>query len=87
MEVNGEDEEVDFDPDSPDAPPPAQEPIVPDSSQHGDLPAQDALPTSSQEPPPAPAQAMSAASSDEQARRSRSHPRLRGDPRPQGRLP
>eukprot|EP00959_Pyramimonas_sp_CCMP1952_P069151 1443360-Pyramimonas_sp.AAC.1 len=31
MEVNGEDEEVDFDPDNPDASPPAQEPIVPDS--------------------------------------------------------
>eukprot|EP00959_Pyramimonas_sp_CCMP1952_P456114 9472635-Pyramimonas_sp.AAC.1 len=87
MGVNGEDEGVDFDPDSLDAQPSAQGPIVPDSSQQGDLPARDALPTPTQEPPPAPAQAMSAVSSDEQARRSRSHPRLRDDPHPQGRLP
>eukprot|EP00959_Pyramimonas_sp_CCMP1952_P329878 6907035-Pyramimonas_sp.AAC.1 len=68
MEVNGEDEEVDFSPDSPDTPPLAQEPIVPDSSQQGDLPAQDAPPAAQQEPPPAPAQAASAASSDGRAR-------------------
>eukprot|EP00959_Pyramimonas_sp_CCMP1952_P172406 3602440-Pyramimonas_sp.AAC.1 len=68
MEVNGKDEEVDYDPDSPDAPPPAQYPIVPDSSQQGDLTAQDALPAALQESPPAPAQATSAASSDEHAR-------------------
>eukprot|EP00959_Pyramimonas_sp_CCMP1952_P092803 1942024-Pyramimonas_sp.AAC.1 len=68
MEVNRKDDEVDYDPDSPDAPPPAQEQIVPDFSQQGDLPAQDAPPAAPQEPPPAPAQATSAASSDEHAR-------------------
>eukprot|EP00959_Pyramimonas_sp_CCMP1952_P333075 6974555-Pyramimonas_sp.AAC.1 len=31
MDVNGEDEEVDIDPNSPDAQPSAQEPIMPDS--------------------------------------------------------
>eukprot|EP00959_Pyramimonas_sp_CCMP1952_P255323 5332700-Pyramimonas_sp.AAC.1 len=67
MEVNGE-EEVDFSPDMPDAPPPAQEPIVPGSSQQGDLPAQDAPPAAQPEPLPIPAQAASAASSDEHAR-------------------
>eukprot|EP00959_Pyramimonas_sp_CCMP1952_P429066 8986132-Pyramimonas_sp.AAC.1 len=50
MDVNGEDEEVDFDPDIPDAQPSAQEPIIPDCSQQGDLPAQDALPTPTREP-------------------------------------
>eukprot|EP00959_Pyramimonas_sp_CCMP1952_P284895 5956060-Pyramimonas_sp.AAC.1 len=50
MEVNGEDEEVDFRPDSPDTPPPAQERLVPDSSQQGDLPAQDVPPAAPQEP-------------------------------------
>eukprot|EP00959_Pyramimonas_sp_CCMP1952_P084475 1766978-Pyramimonas_sp.AAC.1 len=74
MGVNGEDEGVDFDPDDSDAQPSAQEPIMPDSSQQGDLPVQDGLPTPTQETAPVPAQAMSAASSDEQARRSRSHP-------------
>eukprot|EP00959_Pyramimonas_sp_CCMP1952_P104492 2184182-Pyramimonas_sp.AAC.1 len=68
MDVNGEDEEVDFDPDESDAQPSAQEPIMPDSSQQGDLPVQDVLPTPTQETTPAPAPAMSAASSDEQAR-------------------
>eukprot|EP00959_Pyramimonas_sp_CCMP1952_P141312 2957833-Pyramimonas_sp.AAC.1 len=86
MEVNG-DEEVDFSPDMPDAPPPAQERIAPGPSQQGDLPAQDAPPSVSQEPPPAPAQATSASSSDEHARRSRSHPRLREEPHPQARPP
>eukprot|EP00959_Pyramimonas_sp_CCMP1952_P263100 5501956-Pyramimonas_sp.AAC.1 len=51
MEVNGE-EEVDFSPDMPDAPPPA-----PGSSQQGDLPTLDDPPGISQGPPPAPAQA------------------------------
>eukprot|EP00959_Pyramimonas_sp_CCMP1952_P325447 6811828-Pyramimonas_sp.AAC.1 len=68
MEANGEDEEVDFSPDRPDAPPPAQEPIVPDSSQQGDMPVQDVPPAAPQDPPPAPVQAASAASYDERAR-------------------
>eukprot|EP00959_Pyramimonas_sp_CCMP1952_P174212 3640608-Pyramimonas_sp.AAC.1 len=81
MEVIGE-EEVDFSPDIP-----AQEPIAPGSSQQGDLPILDDPPGISQGPPLAPAQATSAASSDQQTRRSRSHPRLREEPRPQARLP
>eukprot|EP00959_Pyramimonas_sp_CCMP1952_P048497 1012319-Pyramimonas_sp.AAC.1 len=68
MEVNGE-EEVDFSPDMPDAPPPpAQEPLAPGSSQQGDLPILDDPLGISQEPPPSPAQATSAASSDEHTR-------------------
>eukprot|EP00959_Pyramimonas_sp_CCMP1952_P105613 2208331-Pyramimonas_sp.AAC.1 len=72
MEVTGE-EEVGFDPHEPDAPPPlAQAPIAPGSSQQGDLPLLDDPPgiaqEPSQEPPPTPAQAASAASSDEHAR-------------------
>eukprot|EP00959_Pyramimonas_sp_CCMP1952_P027373 575642-Pyramimonas_sp.AAC.1 len=74
MDVNGEDEEVDFDPGDSDAQPSAQEPIMPDSSQQGDLPVQEGLPTPTQETTPVPVQATSAASSDKRARRSRSHP-------------
>eukprot|EP00959_Pyramimonas_sp_CCMP1952_P017473 370929-Pyramimonas_sp.AAC.1 len=86
--IDGEDEEVDFDEDETNARQPAHDHAMTDPHQQGDLPAHHVPPTPVQHATPTPAQAMPATPpAGDRARRSRSHTRPRDDQHPQGRLP